>query len=151
MTRYTACLLGTVLAVQPAPAPLPADEFPYRTEREWTEAISKAWKARGIDNETEVKTPDGSYCDLVTKSHAYEVEWASGPSYDGAKWKEAIGQAVYYHLALRTQPKTRGVRPGIILLMHGQRDKVEYLRCARVCDYLDITLETVDVSAWTGE
>ena len=69
-------------------------------------AQSEEWFARKahaeIGGQLEVRLEDGTRCDLLTDTHAYEVEAASN-------WKEAIGQSLHY--ALVTDRKA-----GIILI-----------------------------------
>lgn len=74
--------------------------------------------------------PDESRIDIETETTSFEVEW----SY---KWKEAIGQALYYGIST-------GKQPGIILLQKGEpEDKVNYLRCKLVCEKHNIKLLVV--------
>jgi len=56
----------------------------------------------------EQKMPDGSRVDLLTSEIAYEIDFAS-------KWKESIGQALWYSLQ-------SGKKPGIILIRKTNRD-----------------------------
>lgn len=75
----------------------------------------------------EVRTPDGARCDLVTATHAIEVDYPK-------KWAESIGQALYYALALDR-------KPGVILLADDpQGESKRIARCRRVCERYDITL-----------
>lgn len=77
------------------------------------------------------RTADGSYVDIVTPTHAIEVEWAS-------KWSEAIGQSLYYAAAT-------GKKPGIILLIKDWKtDRKYYLRCLVVTNKYGIELVTLD-------
>lgn len=86
--------------------------------------------ARGY--EIEVAMPDQTRCDLISDTHAYEVEWAS-------KWKEAPAQATLYSI-------WTGKKPGIILLVKNKTtDKLSILRCKLVCERLDIKLEIYEV------
>jgi len=76
--------------------------------------------------------PDESRIDIETDTTSFEVEW----SY---KWKEAIGQSLFY--AIQT-----GKEPGIILLQKGElEDKINYLRCKLVCAKHNIKLIVVKV------
>jgi len=80
----------------------------------------------------EYTLPDESRVDILTDEYAFEVEWAY-------KWKESIGQSLYY--AIQTDMK-----PGIILLFKGEpQDKENYLRCSVVCEKYNIKLITVKV------
>lgn len=78
-----------------------ASEYPER-------AYQEAWCAKngGI---TEVVLRGGSRVDCLTETHAVEVEFAY-------KWKEAIGQALYYG-------KKTGRTPGIVLIKEKPEDQ----------------------------
>lgn len=66
----------------------------------------------------EVRVPDGRV-DVVTESHAIEVEFS-------AKWKQAIGQALWY--ALQT-----GKAAGIVLVLEDEeRDAPDAVRLGTV-------------------
>ena len=65
---------------------------------------------------TESVLPDRTRVDILTKTHAYEVDWAS-------KWAEGIGQALYYS-------SQTGKRPGVILLVKNKND-LKYVIRAR--------------------
>lgn len=67
-----------------------------------------AWCARnhGI---TEVVLSGGSRVDCLTETHAVEVEFAK-------KWKESIGQSLYY-------AKKTGRTPGIVLVKERPEDQ----------------------------
>lgn len=56
----------------------------------------------------EYRTSDGDWADLVTDTHAYEIELAP-------KWKESIGQALWY--AIQTDRKA-----GIVLILRQDSD-----------------------------
>ena len=82
----------------------------------------------------EVRLPDNTRCDVVTDTHAIEVEWAE-------KWAEAPGQATLYSIWL-------GKRPAIYLLVDSMlQDQADILRCRLVCERLKIKLVIVRVPA----
>jgi hypothetical protein len=81
--------------------------------------------------ETEVVMDDGSRCDILTDTHAVEVEWAT-------KWKEAPAQAVLYGIFTGKKPKV------ILLTKSRTKEKVYILRCKLVCQELGIDMEVVD-------
>ena len=90
------------------------------SEREWTDVLIGEMLARGEDARKGERTPDGSYPDIETPTHAYEVEWAQ-------KHFESIGQARFY-------ARATGKKPGVILLMGtGERQTIYYLRCLVAC------------------
>ncbi len=65
--------------------------------------------ARNHGGHVEVLMQDGSRCDIITRTHAIEVDFAS-------KWAEAIGQSLNY--ARQTKK-----RAGILLIIHKERDQ----------------------------
>lgn len=105
------------LAIANSSAPL--------TERDYVERINR--EDFGGMAQVEVRTPDGSRCDLVTADHAIEVDMAS-------KWAEAIGQSLYYGIALNRHPV-------IYLVVKKAADRKYYLRCLAVCAKHGITLK----------
>lgn len=107
-------------------------------EVRWTEYLAAKMRRDGIKARTEVRCPDETRADIATPGMVYEVEWAEN-------YNSAPTQAVNYYLALRGQPDYHGVRPGVILLMRGEMDKVFYLRLRAACDYWDIPVTAIDV------
>lgn len=112
-------------------------EFFKIREPEWSRRIARHWD---LDPDVccEVRTPDGSRADIVDATHAYEVEWAAN-----GKWKQALGQAVFYAMAL-------GKLPGIVLLIQSEKDQDDYLRCLAACAAVTfhgqrIRLKTFDI------
>ena len=102
---------------------------PKSTDREtqWSK-----WLAEQMHGEAEAKTFCGARCDILTDTHAWEVEWV-------AKYKEAPGQALLYAALFNK-------KPGIILLAKGlPKDDVYYLRCAVICEKADIDLQVIEV------
>lgn len=97
-------------------------------ESEWIEYLAEI---KG--GEAEYRLPDGTRCDIVTSTHAYEVEWANpGNQY------AAFGQATYY--ALWT-----GKKPAVILLVRGSKDAVTVIRTKMLCLAGGVECEVVDV------
>ena len=82
-------------------------------EREECERLAPAYGAK-----TEVRLWDGSRVDLLSDTHAWEVDYA-------AKHHEAVGQALYYSLVT-------GKRPGVVLLVRDGDERFVY-RCQSVC------------------
>lgn len=78
---------------------------------------------------TEAVLHDRTRVDILTETHAYEVDWAKS-----GKHFEAIGQALYY--AIVTEKK-----PGIYLLVKDRNTDMKYVyRTAIVCAKYDISL-----------
>lgn len=84
-------------------------------EREECERLAPEYKAK-----TEVRLWDATRVDLLTRTHAIEVDWCR-------KWPEAIGQALYYALVT-------GKKPGVLLLVSDARAEARFIhRCQAVC------------------
>ena len=75
--------------------------FGKQSERYYQEQFAKE-----IGGQVEVVMKDGTRCDILTSTHAIEVDFAK-------KWAEAIGQSLNY--AMQT-----GKRPGVALIVHPQ-------------------------------
>ena len=82
-----------------------------------------AWSrflAAELGGVAEYRTVDGSRVDVLTDTHAYEVEWCK-------KWKESIGQALHYGVMT-------GRKPAVILLMRQKKSELIYaLRAGVAC------------------
>lgn len=92
--------------------------------------IAKLAKQYGL--QSEVRMPDETRCDLLSATHAIEVEWAH-------KWKEAPAQAVLYSL-------WTGRKPAVVLLSAGREHKLDILRCRLVCERLSIAMRIIDAT-----
>lgn len=91
-------------------------------ETEWAKVLAPKYQA-----DVEVPVWDGTRCDLLNDDFAIEIDWAY-------KWAEAIGQALYYAIALDR-------RPAVLLLMkNGYKDRKYAHRCQAVCAKFDIKL-----------
>lgn len=75
-----------------------------KSERYYQEVFAK-----NVNGTIEVIMPDGSRCDVVTKTHAIEVDFAR-------KWAEAIGQSLHYSVLT-------GKLPGILLILEKDSDQ----------------------------
>lgn len=83
--------------------------------------------------ETEVRLWDGRRVDMVTPTHAIEVDWA-------AKWTQGFGQAASY--AIET-----GKAPGLVLLVRDYKADARFIyqaRAACVKYGIKLWLEKVD-------
>lgn len=76
--------------------------------------------------EVEVPVWDGTRCDLLTDEFAIEVDWAT-------KWAEALGQAMYYAIALDR-------KPAILLLVKDYKDRRYAHRAQAVCSKYGIRM-----------
>jgi len=77
--------------------------FAGNSERYYQEKLAKKLLAQ-----QEVVMPDGTRCDLVTETHAIEVDFAR-------KWAEAIGQSLNYG-------RMTGKSAGIVLIIEKDGD-----------------------------
>lgn len=105
---------------------------PKSLETNWTRWLAEGNDLQDFVGEAEKKTVDGSRVDIYTNSgYAIEVEWAS-------KWKEAIGQSLYY-------ATLEDAKPGIILLFKGdQVEKFYYMRLMVVASKYGIKVWVVE-------
>lgn len=87
----------------------------------------------GGDREVQVQ---GGRADLVTDEYAIEIEWAP-------KWKEAIGQALWY--ALNTNKK-----PGIILILENQDQYKYFIQLNSALDFGNLS-EKIQVMAFPND
>lgn len=92
----------------------------FLSEGEHAQRIAEQWNAK-----TEVRLWDATRVDILTLTHAYEVDWAP-------KWAEGIGQSLYYGIV--TEKK-----PGLILLTKRNENRFVY-RAQTVCAKHDIKL-----------
>ena len=89
------------------------------------------WLSEEMGGKAEARTFCGARCDILTDTHAWEVEWMP-------KYNQAPGQALLYASLFNK-------KPGIILLSKkGERDSVYYLRCAVICEKAGIDLQVVE-------
>lgn len=118
--KHLACLAVLLTAFQPV------DTSSWK-ETDWSRHLAE--KMGGV---AEYRLPDESRIDVFDEDAgvAFEVEWAS-------KWTQAIGQCEFYAIST-------GAKPGVILLLKDDGDKLHYLRCLVVCEKLGIELRTVD-------
>lgn len=84
--------------------------------------------------ESEVTMPDGTRCDLVTETHAIEVDFAD-------KWGEAIGQSLNY--AIQSNK-----RAGIILILESESDERHLIWVNSIVRYYDLPIDVLAIRAW---
>jgi hypothetical protein len=92
-----------------------------------------------LDGVAEYRLPDASRVDILTDQVAFEIDWAE-------KWPEAVGQSIFYAISTHR-------RPGIILLLKGDRQKAEenYLECLAAVAYLrgrGVAIELLTIDAF---
>ncbi|QDH80619.1 hypothetical protein FKX85_16855 [Echinicola soli] len=92
-------------------------------EKDYADAIQEL-----IGGEREYAVQSGRV-DLLTEERAFEVEWAN-------KWKNAIGQSLWY--GLQTNRK-----PGIILILRSRKDYKYYIQLNSALNYAKLQDEIV--------
>ena len=107
--RMKAAIIVSLTTFLPLLFVLGASEAHYRD----------AW-AKEHGGKVEVVLPDRTRCDIVTDTHAIEVDYAK-------KWAEAIGQSLYY--ALQTNK-----RADIVLILEKKKDYRYALRLGSVIE-----------------
>ena len=88
--------------------------------------------AKILNAETEVILSDGSRADIISTSHAIEVDWSK-------KWTEGVSQSLWY--AFQTNKKA-----GLILIIKDETDTKEVIKVNSLINHYDlpITLWTID-------
>jgi hypothetical protein len=86
----------------------------YGAEKKLNEAHYRDAWAKANGGKVEVRMPDDTRCDVVTKTHAIEVEWAY-------KWYEGLGQSLWY--SFQTNKKA-----GIVMILRNEKDRKYLIR-----------------------
>jgi hypothetical protein len=84
--------------------------------------------------QAEVTMPDGTRCDIVTDTHAIEVDFAD-------KWGEAIGQSLNYGFQTNK-------RAGILLILETPDDERHLIRVQSIIRHYDLPIEVLAIRAW---
>lgn len=87
--------------------------------------------AKAMKGETEVVLPDRTRADVVTDSHAIEIEFA-------AKWCEGFGQSLWYGFQLQK-------KAGLVLILEDEKDRRFLVRLRSLLVYRKLN----DVAVWT--
>lgn len=85
-----------------------------------------------VNSQTEVVAPDGTRCDILTSTHAIEVDFAK-------KWGEAIGQSLNYALQLNR-------RAGILLILENASDYKYYVRVNSIIKHFNLPIDVYTIS-----
>ena len=121
-TTFTTLLLGLTLAASLGAARL-------NPEAHYQEIAAKKYSGQ-----TEVTVPDGTRCDIVTETHAIEVDFAD-------KWAEAIGQSLNYSFQLNK-------KAGILLILEKPDDERHLLRVQSIIKHFKLTIDVLAIRAW---
>ncbi|MDH5299301.1 MAG: hypothetical protein OEV91_09810 [Desulfobulbaceae bacterium] len=117
-TVVKACLLVAAILVA---APVKAKRL---HEEKW---YQDQWCARQR-GQVEVVLADRTRCDCLTSTNAVEFDF-------GAKWAEAIGQALYYSLQT-------GKRAGVVLILEAPADRKYWLRLNSIIEHGNLPIDT---------
>lgn len=123
LTRLGAVLLVLGLLCQPSLAGAKRQHPERWYQEKW---------CREQGGRQEVRLPDKTRCDCLTKTHAVEFDFA-------AKWAEAIGQALYYSLQT-------GKRSGIVLILEKEQDYKYWLRLNSTIQHFKLPIDTWKVT-----
>ena len=97
-------------------------------QKKLSEADYRDWWAKQLPNAlTEVRMPDGTRCDIVSSSHAIEVEWAY-------KWYEGLGQSLWYAYQ-------RNKTPGIVMILRSEEDRKFVIRLKTLAKHHNIKVD----------
>lgn len=95
----------------------------------WADGLSiSIWNVRDRGGQVEVRLPDKTRCDCITKTHAVEFDFAN-------KWAEAIGQSLYYSLQT-------GKRAGVVLILEDPKDYKFWIRLNTTIKHFDLPIDT---------
>ena len=98
------------------------------------EAYYQDIAAKKYSGQTEVTMPDGTRCDIVTETHAIEVDFAD-------KWAEAIGQSLNYSFQLNK-------KAGILLILEKPDDERHLIRVESIMKHFELTIDVLAIRAW---
>ena len=90
--------------------------------------------AKKYNGQTEVILPDGTRCDIVTETHAIEVDFAD-------KWAEAIGQSLNYSFQLNK-------KAGILLILEKPDDERHLIRVESIIKQFKLTIDVLAIRVW---
>jgi len=103
-------------------------------ERLNSESYYQKIAAEKYRGETEVSMPDGTRCDIVTETHAIEVDFAD-------KWGEAIGQSLNYAFQ-------SGKKAGILLILESPSDEKHLIRVNSIIEHFTLPIDVLAIRAW---
>lgn len=98
------------------------------------EAYYQVIAAKKYNGQTEVILPDGTRCDIVTETHAIEVDFAD-------KWAEAIGQSLNYSFQLNK-------KAGILLILEKPDDERHLIRVESIIKHFKLKIDVLAIRAW---
>lgn len=108
--------------------------LPLSAARLNSEAHYQKIAAEKYNGEIEVSMPDRTRCDIITETHAIEVDFAD-------KWGEAIGQSLNY--AFQSNKKA-----GILLILENREDEKHLIRVQSIIEHFNLPIDVLAIRAW---
>ena len=102
-----------------------------------SERAYQEWFAKKVNGKLEVVMGDGTRCDLLTSTHAIEVDFAD-------KWAEAVGQSLNYSFQSNR-------KAGIVLIVEKQSDYKHLVRLNSLIRHHKLDVEVWPIFAYKGE
>ena len=87
--------------------------------------------ASKVGGRTEVTAGDGTRCDILTETHAIEVDFAD-------KWGEAIGQSLNYGYQFNR-------KAGILLILESPADRKHLVRVNSIVRHYDLPIDVWEI------
>jgi hypothetical protein len=108
--------------------------FPLSLFAKQPESYYQNQFAQKIGGQTEVTAGDGTICDILTTTHAIEVDFAH-------KWGEAIGQSLNYGFQFNR-------RAGIVLILEKPSDQKHLIRVNSIIQHYDLPIKVWEMRAY---
>ena len=89
--------------------------------------------AAKVGGQTEVTAGDGTRCDILTDTHAIEVDFAR-------KWGEAIGQSLNYGFQFDR-------KAGIVLILEKPSDRRHLIRINSIIRHYELPIDVWEIKA----
>ena len=90
--------------------------------------------AEKYSGQKEITAPDGTRCDIVTNTHAIEVDFADN-------WAQAIGQSLNYSFQLNK-------KAGILLILESPKDEKHLIRVQSIIEHYKLPIDVLAIRAW---
>jgi hypothetical protein len=105
--------------------------LPFTVSAKQSERYYQEKFAKEIDGQVEVIMKDGTRCDILTATHAIEVDFAR-------KWAEAIGQCLHYS-------SNTGKKPAVALSVLDQSDHKYISRVKQISSDFNLDIEIYQI------
>jgi hypothetical protein len=105
--------------------------LPFTVSAKQSERYYQEKFAREIGGQVEVVMKDGTRCDILTATHAIEVDFAR-------KWAEAIGQCLHYS-------SHTGKKPAVALIVLDQSDDKYISRVKQISSDFNLDIEIYQI------